>query len=590
MNLSVDAGQNPLPVRMRRSPFLACIAVSAACWLLLFAIFPPSRQNFPLWDDFSFSQSAFLFAHGKGIHYLHWASMPQLGQWLWTAPFIWCFGDTQAALRVATITLSWVGLWGLYDLLRQQGFTPGKAAVAVTALALNPYFFIFQGTAMTDVPALSLGLIALALYNRAVTQARTTTMLAAAAVALLAVTTRQNMTAVPIVAALLLWRSPQLRWRPLCILSVVGPVAVGFATHLWFHARPDIRRFNPHWPGTDEALVMPFLILHFTGLASLPVLALNPWPRSPKRFLLALVFMLGCAGYWYVYTLRLPYGGLYPYWGDAISPWGVYREFTAGLPPQVLGFTTRLLITLAGCVGGAALLTRLVPWLVGDRPAGPLLLFGLLQIPLLLLVPTFIDRYLLVLVPTGLFLAGQRESAPGRLPSFAAALALGVFAFASVCLDHDLFSMTAARWRLGQRAIARWKIDPWELEGGFNWDGWHTPDPKPTAAAQRGYRPRLCVGWFPQISGEYALSFSEYEDAQVLDSERYTLWFPPQRSKMLLLKQPPLKRGEPHEAPAVDMLVYHLLPGMEIDTSEDPPEESTDEGTGTKIQRPAHGR
>src|SRR6516164_2105385 len=102
---------------MKYPPFTAVILVSAAAWLILMVALPPLEQNFPLVDDWAFSRSAFLFASGKGIHYLNWSSIPEIGQWLWTCPFIWILGPSHFALRISTIVLSWFGLWGFYDLL-----------------------------------------------------------------------------------------------------------------------------------------------------------------------------------------------------------------------------------------------------------------------------------------------------------------------------------------------------------------------------------------------------------------------------------------------------------------------------------------
>ena len=42
-----------------------------------------------------------------------------------------------------------------------------QLGAATAALAFNPLFFLLQGTFLTDVPALSLALVSLALYGRA---------------------------------------------------------------------------------------------------------------------------------------------------------------------------------------------------------------------------------------------------------------------------------------------------------------------------------------------------------------------------------------------------------------------------------------
>lgn len=523
------------PLCMRISPFFLVIAVSTIFWAVLFALFPAPRQDFPLWDDFAFSQGAFLFAHGDGIRYLQWASMPQLGQWLWAAPFLWLLGPSQPVLRLSTIVLSWLGLWGFYDLLRQESFTPGKAALATGALALNPYFFVLQGTFMTDVPALGFSLLALAFYGRAFTRRRIDVLALALIWALLAVSTRQNTLVVPIVAGVLLFKVPSLRFRPLWLASVIFPLFAGLAICWWFYQRTDIWPITPTRPTFQVLILLPFVLLHLGGLSALPVLALNPRPPDWKRYLTGLVLMLAYAAYWWsTGGTQLYGGGLFPYWPDMITPWGMYGAYAIGKPPLALGSAARIALSLAGCLGGAALLTRLLDLRLTKR-AGPLLLFGLLQVPLLLAVPFVCDRHMVMLLPAALYLAAEAPRAERTHWSPALAL-VGVFGLASITLEHDWLSASVARWTLGRRALATMK--PQELEGGVNWDGWHTPSPRPRDAALAGCRQGRLVEWFPQITGRYALAYSRYVGATIIDREPYTLWLPHGRWEMVLLRQP----------------------------------------------------
>ena len=216
-------------------PWTWALLASAGAWALLFLVLPPAQQNFPLSDDWAFARGAIWFADGQGIHYSKWASMPQLGQWIWSAPFLWASTLPHVALRVSIIILSWLGLVSFYSLLRQEKVSAHLAGFASCVLALNPLFFVSQGTYMTDVPALSFGMIALNGYARAISQKDFRWLLLAVVVALLGVTTRQTLIVVPLVAGrLLLVRFPKLRFQPVWILAVVLPMAVCLATNHWF--------------------------------------------------------------------------------------------------------------------------------------------------------------------------------------------------------------------------------------------------------------------------------------------------------------------------------------------------------------------
>src|SRR3954449_11747782 len=81
-------------------PLLLLLTTVAAAWAVVSSV-GLHRQDFPLSDDFSFGRLAFRFAHGGGIRYDGWPSMPLLGQWVWAMPFIRIFGDSFVTLRLA---------------------------------------------------------------------------------------------------------------------------------------------------------------------------------------------------------------------------------------------------------------------------------------------------------------------------------------------------------------------------------------------------------------------------------------------------------------------------------------------------------
>jgi hypothetical protein len=573
-----DRGES---LAMRHVGIGLVLAGSALSWCLLFWVVPPSLQDFPLNDDWAFGRGAELFAQGKGIHYLNWASMPLLGQWLWSAPFLHLIGYNFFALRLSTIALSWLGLWAFYDLLLQEDVSPGRAALATAALAWNPLFLLLQGTYMSDVPALSFSLAALALYGRAMNPPRPGFMLAAMALGCLGVLTRQNAIAAPVAAGLAVWRYPRLWRNPLAILAVLVPIGLALYVHYcWFMQRSDVVGVPLRFPPPDTALLFPFLLLHFCGLTVLPLAALAPRPLSIKRFLGALAAMLVCARYWYVWAIVLAYGepGLFPYRHNMISPWGAF----SGTPdfflvpgsenrPRILTDDVRLVLTLLGCVGGAWLLDRMLAW-PGWRRPGLILMFTIVHLPLALAASMLHDRYLLVLLPGALWFAavGPKKASSRWLAAFLVMLAI---AAASLAFMHDWLSWNAARWQLGRRAEPKLGIKALDIEGGFEWDGWYSETAGQGIIAPPA--PGLVIDAlhdaFPKITGRCLLSFSpivrtkyivsqgrevlgagtgwgivedRVADTAVLDKEPYHLWLKRGTHYFYLLRyQPPDRRS-----------------------------------------------
>jgi hypothetical protein len=529
-------------VKTSNFPFVLVLCASALCWGILIAVFPPEAQNFPLNDDWSFSRSAFEFARTGRIDYLHWASMPQLGQWLWAYPFLQVLGESFFALRISTIVLSWLGLWAFYDLLRQEDWAPSRAAFAAGCLASNPLFFLLQGTFMTDVPALSMALVALALYARAIAGGQLRWLLAAAVVATLAAVTRQNTVGVAIAAGVLLWRYPGRQRNLIWWGAVAMPLAAGVAVHFWFRQRTDTLPYPLGVLPPENLLMLPFASIHLLGLEVLPLLGLVQAPPRKKRFMVALILLAAGAGYWYYYGSLLLYGSLFPYLVNMLSPWGAFGGSAFGpvIPgnqPVLLGDGWRWILSAAGCLAGAGLVHRFrlpSPLL---RGAGPLLLFSGTQLAFILMLRSLGDRYLLFLFPAALaaatFMVGDVR------PRWRVGLPLLLmFAFVSVGLMHDWLAWNGARWSLGRRALAQ-GIPASAIEGGFEWDGWFATDPDfaslPVAQRQYPVLP-LTARMFPHITGQYALSFSELPGSRRLDSETYSLWLlsGPKRSFYLI--------------------------------------------------------
>ena len=267
---------------MRFDLFLAAVApivASAAAWGVIFFCIPYRDQDFPLNDDWAFALSAFKFARGGGVDYFEWAAMPQLGMWIWAYPAIRFLGTSNAALRLSTIFLSWVGVSAFRDLLRQAGLGPWLASFGAAVLLLNPVFFMMTATFMTDVPALSFSLLALACYQRGFEdRGRWWFQAAGCLAAILAGVTRQNALAVPVVAAILLLQRPSLKGKALSWATVAVPAVACLATAAWFARQDGVILYSPLMPGRNRILLLTVPLLITMGLAGLPA-ALMIFPR-----------------------------------------------------------------------------------------------------------------------------------------------------------------------------------------------------------------------------------------------------------------------------------------------------------------------
>jgi 4-amino-4-deoxy-L-arabinose transferase-like glycosyltransferase len=519
------------------SPLVWLIAplLSGACWLVVWRSVP--NAEFPLADEWAFGRGALDFAAGHGIHYYNWASMPLFGQWIWAWPFVKIFGPSYFSLRLSVICLSWLGLIAFQFLMVESaGASHGIALLAASAFALSPLFFVLQAVFLTDLASLSFALVALALFERGRKTGSLRVWLLASLPAVFAVATRQNMAAVPVVAALVLWREPGFRQRPAWWVPILVPLVCAAGIYTWFQQRPDARLIHFKFSEPTTIVVAPYVTLIIAGLVALPVLLVIQKRRSYRPLAWALAAVLATQAYWWYYRKLLPYGGLYPFIHGMITPSGAYSEnMMAGTRPAVLPEPWRWILTILGCLAAAALLERI--WLRRKGSWSILTLFTVLQIPFLFFAPWLYDRYLLVFLP-GLIAAGVVTVEAVNVKAWPAALAwLAGSAALSVALVHDWYSWNIARWQLGERAVQVHQISPRRIEGGFEWDGnfnqvsGDAPIPAPRLALKDVHF------WFPKVTGEYAISFTPLKDSVAIDREPYRLWLGGDHDLLLLKEQ-----------------------------------------------------
>ena len=148
---------------------------------------------------------------------------------------------------------------------------PWLASFGAAALLFNPVFFMMTATFMTDVPALSFSLLALACYQRGFAdRGRWWFQAAGCLAAILAGVTRQNALAVPVVAGILLLQRPSLEWKAVSWAAVVLPAVACLATAAWFSRQDGVILYSPLAPDRNRVLILTVPLLITMGLAGLP--------------------------------------------------------------------------------------------------------------------------------------------------------------------------------------------------------------------------------------------------------------------------------------------------------------------------------
>jgi hypothetical protein len=514
------------------------IPLLAAGWVAMAAAVDQIAE-FPLNDDWIFAGSAKSIAE-HGYFWIPGPSVPDLlPQAYWGALFCLPFGFSFTALRLSVLVLGLAGILGFYALLRRIGATPPLAFFGAATIGANPIWFNLANGFMTDVPFLSVTILAVLCLVRGGLCAT----LLGLGLALVAMLIRQTglFLLVGYAAAYPFWRG----FRPLTLARGAAPALVGVAMHLAFQhwmiatgRAPDI--VLPGVNGLIPASLATFAIASARySIVALPYLGLFAFPFviltgraalpgvTPRRERAARIVLAGIAVLFFAWAE----------WKDDAMPVLMNLMHTTGVGPLTLRDTlwmhinepvaSRLVAAMwlaanaIGVAGAFLLLDRLVraailAWSAGGRTLWLFILAVVTAasywIGILALACTahaLFDRYILVLLPwtiiavlasPGLELA--RDMRRARLTASAACLLTGAsFGVASL---HDYIAWNRARWLALNDLVAVRHVPPVRIDGGYEFNGWMYRDPRFPPRQESDYWSRL-----PGIA--YVVSFGPIE-------------------------------------------------------------------------------
>jgi hypothetical protein len=519
--------------------------------------------DFPLNDDWSYGLTVKRLVEGGGYHPCGWTYMTLITQALWGALFCIPQGFSFTALRFSTLAAGFVGLLALYTLIRQVGGSRSMALTSALTLACNPIYFALSNTFMTDVPFTALALLTALFFARYLQHESERDLWLGAACAVAATLCRQLGLCLPLAlaATLVLKHGFQIRW----LARAAGPLLLSVLVFVAFQHWLEVSGRLPNLYGHKAdrlaaALAHPVRIplnvsyfgwsmLMYLGCFLLPVLLLTGFPKPAALELrwtklgAGLAVSLFCVAS-VVRFLVLP--TLMPVHNNILIPQGIgpatlrdtLNLHLANLPALPPAFW--LLVTAASLAGAAFLVFRITSAVVGFFPSGRfdrshpdtvlgtffLLCVGVYLLPFL--ASGFFDRYLLpvmaLLMP---FLAASLRGAgvPSlRAKTLAAGLLLagsGVFALAGT---RDYLEWNRTRWRAMDELLAKKQVEPKNLDGGFEFNGWYK------------YDTFTMTNWWV-VDDTYVISFGQIAGYEPITRYTYKRWLPPREGTIFVLKR-----------------------------------------------------
>ncbi len=542
------------------------LGIAAVCCLCVVVANP--LGNFPIGDDWSFAQAVQRLLATGDFRPTGWTSMPLITQTFWGSLFCLPAGFSFNALRLSTLTMSLLGVLATYFLMRELRQPRWLAVVAALTLAFSPIYNLLSFTFMTDVPYTAITVVTAVCWVRHLRTGSNPAFVAGSLCAVAATLTRQTALCVPLAFAVALVLKNGLAARnllravlPLALCAVVLMVfqrwlaATGRLPALYFMKNDELRHALTHLWTVFAVARNSYIMALYLGWFLLPVLVCISWgwwkfQREQTAGLLvfstaglAIAALFNARMYGWRFLL-MPNGvnviSREVFSQDCLHDAAVLHINKIALPPSFW-----LVVTLLSMVGAILLIAaigsgavRLIP---KARPAGLdstevagafLVLASLIYLPPFLM-SYFYDRYLIPPIPLlAAGLAGvfphQLRAAPKacRCAVVALLLAYGVYA---VCGTRDFLTWNRSRWEALHYLMDSQKIQPKDIDGGFEFNGMYLYDPQ--------YRPSPPKSqWWVQ-NDTYRIGFGNMPGYTPIKEYGYYHWLPPYAGKIVILKE-----------------------------------------------------
>ena len=518
--------------------------------------------DFPLNDDWAFGLPVEVLLRDRALRFTDWQSPTLIAQVLWGSLYCLPMGFSFTALRLSTLTTGLVGLIAMYYLLLHLGASRRIAMFGTAVFAFNPFYLCLSYSFMTDVPFLSLMILAMLLLLRGVDLGHDGEVVLGLVLACLSIFIRQIglIILIAFVVAYPLRRGFGKRWMLLAIV----PTALSTVL-LWLYER--YLRSIGELPGlyTVKAdavknllqdlvhfrlgalkapITISVLLSLYIGLWALPYM-LSVTPTALRRFtfarrrtawLLVLGVTVG------VTTPLALSGWLMPMVGNQLKDFGMGLRSLPGTPsglprPFWIGIT-------ALAVTGAALIVLTLGEFVREkwltRSAAYAQESWPWQVVFLLVVGAFnfapigfaygavFDRYFLVFLPLllGLLvtLSYGREIVRNPLAVWLSTLVMVVYLTFGIAATHDYLGWNRIRWAAATDLHERWGVPKEEIDGGFEYN--NLVDSRERLRTRWVHRPGVVEVIQEPPSRPFRLAFEPLASYEILSHAECRPWLP----------------------------------------------------------------
>ncbi|MBN2308401.1 MAG: glycosyltransferase family 39 protein [Candidatus Hydrogenedentes bacterium] len=535
--------------------------------------------EFPLNDDWT-NAKAIQWTLEQGRYVGHpFPRATLVAHVLYGAAFAAVFGFSFTILRISSLILAVVTLWAVARTARECGLSRRAALLCAAILWCNPIFLNLSYTFMSETSFWAATALSLLFFVRALNRNRAADVFLGAAFSVVALFVRHFgvlSSAAFALIAVAAWIPKRRRPDWAAVAAFLAPWAAAVPLLLWWttsvEGHPNITSVSVAgvWNvvrGMPGAVEYAFIVVFYLGLFLMPAACGLVCAVLMRRKRWTLAHRLGFVAFAIVACL---YIRTIPGWRVPPLP-NVLRNLGTGpltlqdttimarnwtpvrIGPVTLGAVMAMAIVSASALfvslwmrmppmrrhdkapeGAAADAERLPPAPAWFLLVSAVLFFASAYNPWL---PYVYDRYLLTgLMPAlVLCMAGLSVSRGRAVAAAVLAPCLLYFAFSACCVQ-DYLAWNRARWTAIDKLLHEHGASPFEIDGGYEYNGMYTSDEFMRRNGTRSFLERGPLGWWV-LDDTYAVSFLPRPGYRELGRVEYFSPIGMERRAILMLRR-----------------------------------------------------
>jgi len=540
------------------------LLIIATIWIVSIVVVNPLGE-FPLNDDWAPAQTVKQLVETGSYHPSAWMAMSLVTNILWGALFCVPAGFSFIALRLSTLTISLIGMVGVYWIGKDLKLPRPLRIFTALVLGFNPIYYALSNTFMTDVPFTALVILSTLFLLRCLKDNSNWSLSAGIAIAVAATLSRQLGIAIPLAFAIAYifrfgfgYRHILRGLAPL----IISAVALYLFQH-WLAARGELSAVYLQKTAAlisalkssrllARELLNLYVALLYLGLFLSPALVLTLpalWREHTRGNANIWLAMVIAGGMTLAFT-AVATQPLLPMLGNILDSAGIgpptLRDtYILGSTLPALPNQFWLLMTWIGMAGSAliiATLTVFAKQLIAGLRFGKTNFETISAVFLLLCAASYLfpiftsqvfDRYLVPVIPLLMlgilsFFTGT-EAPYGRLCLYSGCALLLAVAFFSIGTTRDYLTWNRVRWQALTELTQVEQVAGKDIDGGFEFNGWKFYDPAYARVPDKS--------WWWVHGDTYLITFHSALGYNTVKEYPYSHWLPPYAGNILVLKK-----------------------------------------------------